>query len=124
MRNGILLIALAFAVTLAIVVGNRLSNEATAVLVGALCGISATLPVSLALFIAMNRNWGHSENNQTIRPEYPAPRGYAPQTPVVVISPPPTAPSPYGYYGSPYFLPAQVNDAPPGAREFKIVGDE
>jgi hypothetical protein len=90
-----------------------------------LCGISATLPVSLALFIAMSRNWGRDVNRDAATRQYDSPRGYAPpQPPVVIISPPQATPSPYNYSASPYFLPAQLDDASPGAREFKIVGDE
>ncbi len=58
MRNGILVVAVTFAISLAIVVGNRLPGEALAVIVGAFCGISASIPVSIGLVIAASRNRG------------------------------------------------------------------
>jgi hypothetical protein len=42
--GGLLLV---FTVTLAIIVGNRLSNEALGVLAGAVCGVGAAIPTSL-----------------------------------------------------------------------------
>jgi len=126
MRNGIFLVVIAFAVTLAIVVGNRLSNEAMAVVVGVVCGISATIPISVGLLIAASRHWGQSEGPREIGYDYEA-RRYAAQPPVVVISPPQVAQSPYTY---PYYpnrtfsLPAPMNDAPLNAHQFKIVGEE
>ncbi|MBI5304930.1 MAG: hypothetical protein HY868_22545 [Chloroflexi bacterium] len=117
LRNAGLLVALVFAVTLAIIVGNRLSNEAMAVLVGALCGISATLPVSLALMVAINKNWGRGESR---REEY---ESRPMQPPVYIIAPPQAAPWQSGFPMDQTFLPpnAPTLGAP---REFKIVGDE
>ncbi len=127
MRNILALVGVAFAVALAVVVGNRLSNEAMAVIVGALCGISASIPVSVALVIAMSRNWGQPDREeQTPAPYYGDTRGYGPQPPVIVISPPQPmqTPYPYPYSGSPYFLPPPMAEPPAGSREFKIIGDE
>ncbi len=115
----ILFPALAFTVALAVIVGNRLSNEAIAVVVGAVCGISASIPVSVALVIAASRNWGRIEK----MPEQYAPPRYPTQPPVIVISPPQQQPSPYSGYGNQFYLPpgAPEQGAP---REFKIIGDE
>jgi hypothetical protein len=123
MRNGLILAGLAFAVALAIIIGNRLSDEAIAVVVGAICGISASIPVSLALVIAASKNWGRDEGPREIGYDYGAHR-YTPQPPqILVVSPPPPAPSPYGFAPSPYYLPPGAPDI--GApREFKIIGDE
>ena len=70
MRNGIILIGIAFAVALAAVVGNRLSNDALAVVVGAVCGISASIPVTIGLVIAASRNWGREEGVREIGYDY------------------------------------------------------
>jgi hypothetical protein len=51
------LVAMAFAVTLAAVVGRRLSDEALAVLAGAVCGVGAAIPTSL-LIVAVTRRGG------------------------------------------------------------------
>ena len=123
MRNGIILAGIAFAVALAVIVGNRLSNEAMAVVVGAVCGISASIPVSIALVIAASKNWGRDEAPpREIGYDYGAHR-YAPQPPqILVVSPPPAQP-PYGFPQNQYYLPPGAPDM--GApRDFKIIGDE
>ncbi len=123
MRIVAVLVAMAFAVTLTIVIANRLSNEAIAVIVGAVCGISATIPISLGFAIAAARNWGQREPPA---PYEPYPQSRAPQPPVIVIAPPQSQASPYGPYAAgqaPLYL--SPNAPPPGApRDFKIVGDE
>ena len=123
MRIVAVLVAMAFAVTLAIVIANRLSNEAMAVIVGAVCGISATIPISLGFAIAASRNWGQREASGPYG-AYEQPR--APQPPVIVIAPPQQQPSPYGPYAAgqaPLYL--SPSAPPPGApRDFKIIGDE
>lgn len=121
MKNGIIIVGVAFAVALAAVVGNRLSNDALAVVVGAVCGISATIPVTLGLVIAASRNWGREEPIREIGYDYGAHR-YAPQPPVVILAPP-QAQLPYGYSPSQFVAPmsAPALGAP---REFKIIGEE
>lgn len=54
--NKIILAATALAVTVMVlvVIGNRLSDEALAVLAGAACGVGAAIPTSL-LVIAVSR---------------------------------------------------------------------
>lgn len=119
MRNAILLGSLAFAITLAILVGNRLSSEAMAVATGALCGISASIPATLALFIAMNRHWGRAPSEHET-----SPRQYAPPPPVIVVAPPQMPTNPYGNYPSSFYLPPTINEGANRGREFKIVGEE
>ena len=120
MRNGIFIIGIVFAATLAYVVGNRLSNEAMAVVVGALCGISASIPVSIALFIAASRNWGRAEvasREETMEP----PRTYAPQPPFVVIAPPQFNPA---QFQPPQYFPTPMPNNMLESRDFKIIGEE
>lgn len=121
MRNGLILAAIAFAVALAVIVGNRLSNDALAVVVGTVCGISASIPVSIALIIAASRNWGRADaEREDASPRYAAP------PPVVVIAPPQQNPVAYPYANAPLYLPPTLDAVPaPGSpREFKIVGEE
>jgi hypothetical protein len=121
MRNGIFVIGIVFAASLAYVVGNRLSPEAMAVVVGALCGISASIPVSIALFIAASRNWGQGE---TTRPQaVEPPRAYAPQPPFIVIAPPQFNPQQYPQLPPQYF-PAPMPNNMIESRDFKIIGEE
>jgi hypothetical protein len=73
------LAGIASAVTLAAVVGNRLSDEALAVLAGAVCGVGAAIPTSL-LIVAVSR-----------RRDEPRAQSMPPQAaypPVVVVAPP------------------------------------
>ena len=124
MRNGIILAGIVFAVALAVIVGNRLSDEAMAVVVGAVCGISASVPVSVALVIAASRNWGRDTGQGPREVEYDyGTHRYAPQPPqILVVSPPPQA-TLGGYPSNQYYLPPGAPDV--GApRNFKIVGDE
>jgi hypothetical protein len=124
MRNGIILAAIAFAVALAVIVGNRLSNEAMAVVVGAVCGISASVPVSIALVIAASKNWGRAPGPREVEYDYGAHR-YAPQPPqILVVSPQQVNPSAYPFSNPPQYFPPTIDDARYSPREFKIIGDE
>ena len=124
MRNGIILAGIAFAVALAVIVGNRLSNDAMAVVVGAVCGISASIPVSVALVIAASRNWGREQGPREVEYDYGTHR-YAPQPPqILVVSPQPQPPAPYGYAPNQYYPTPQIDDAARSSRQFKIIGDE
>jgi hypothetical protein len=122
MRNSIVLAGIAFAGTLAVVIGSRLSNEALAVVVGAVCGVSASIPVSLALVLAVGRNWGRPELPREIGYDYES-RRYAPQPPMVVVSPPQNPTAPYAYPQSLYYGPTGGSLAE-SQRSFKIVGED
>lgn len=108
MRNGIILIGIAFAVALAAVAANQLSDQALAVVVGATCGISASIPVTIGLLLAVSRNW-----------DYYGARRNAAQPPMVIFTPPQQAQRPYGFPQNQSIAPAL--GAP---REFKIIGGE
>lgn len=70
----------AFGVTLAVVIGNRLSDEALAVLAGAVCGVGAAIPTSLLILSVTRRR-------EEVRVLPPAPsQGVYP--PVIVVAPP------------------------------------
>jgi hypothetical protein len=98
----------AFVITLAVIVGTRMSTEAMAVVIGVVCGVAAGIPTSLLVVAVTNRRTGERVPVQHRR-EYP---------PVVVIQP--------GQSGSAY---AQLPYLPPmgattGARNFHVVGEE
>jgi len=118
MRNGLILVGIAFAVGLAYFLGNRLSNEAMAVVVGAVCGISASIPVSIGLVIASSNNWGRREQAEY---SYTVNR-YMPRPPVMLIQPP-QAQVPMAPQGQ-YYFPKPTPQAAPEPREFKIVEDK
>ncbi len=104
------LMVLAFAVTLAVVIGNRLSDEALAVLAGAVCGVGAAIPTSL-LIIAVSRR-RDEENKSRVQP--PAPQGVYP--PVVVVAPPGGQQRPNAWNYLPPSLTAPIQ------RNFTVVG--
>ena len=75
MKNLLILAIAAFAITLAIVVGNRMSAEAMAVVVGIVCGVAASIPMSVLILILTHR-LGRREEARRL--DYP---------PVVVVNP-------------------------------------
>jgi hypothetical protein len=101
------LVAMAFAVTLAVIVGNRLSDEALAVLAGAVCGVGAAIPTSL-LIVAVSRR----RDEQRAQPSMP--QGAYP--PVVVVAPPGGQQRPSDWN----MLPPSL--AAPMQRHFTVVG--
>ncbi len=104
--------ALAFAVTLAIVVGNRLSDEAISVLVGAVCGVGAAIPTSL-IIVAVTRRQDKQEHRN-----YQSPNPAASYPPVIVVAPP-------GGQNGEYWraLPSSFNaSGAPSRRRFTVVG--
>ncbi|MDY7078460.1 MAG: hypothetical protein SXV54_16210 [Chloroflexota bacterium] len=105
------LMATAFAVTLALVVGNRLSDEALAVLAGAVCSVGAAIPTSLlVVVVSRRRDEGHVDRTQqpsTLQGMYP---------PVVVVAPPGGQQRPGDWNTFSPALPAPVE------RQFTVVG--
>jgi hypothetical protein len=115
-------VGLGFAVTLAAVVGQRLSAEAMAVVIGVIAGVAASIPTSLIVV------WFASRSNaiHTVV-EMPMPRAAEPEPRIVVVTPPPQPmPAGYGYaapagqagYASAGYAPQAI--LPP--RRFTVVG--
>jgi hypothetical protein len=101
----------AFSVALAVVVGNRMSAEAMAVVIGVVCGVAASIPMS-GVILALSRQR---------RPEVPA----EPRTPagpaVYLVAPGSTTQpvSPWPDYGR--IIPTSVMPAP---REYRVIGGD
>jgi hypothetical protein len=110
-----ILLALVFAITLAIVVGKRMSAEAMAVVVGVVCGVAASIPTSVLLLLAVSKR---DRQPQDDRDQASTQRNYPP---VVVVQgggqPGLTAGS-----GAGYWPPAL--SAPPARRDFHVVGGD
>jgi hypothetical protein len=104
------LVAMPFAVTLAVIVGSRLSDEALAVLAGAVCGVGAAIPTSL-LIVAVSRR----QDERRVQPPAPQPGLYPP---VVVVAPPGGQQRPSDWNMLPPSLAAPVQ------RHFTVVGGE
>ena len=118
---------LAFAVTLAVVVGQRLSSEAMAVVIGVIAGVAASIPTSLIVVWVATRSLAANRGAA----EAPAARPAAPPQVIVVQSPAPAAPHypasvlsggyPAGGY-APEGLPFSPYARP--ARQFTVLGGD
>src|SRR6185503_5604315 len=84
-----LILGLAFVVTLAVIVGQRLSSEAMAVIVGVVAGVAASIPTSLLVVWFANR--ALLTSRATVEMPVPAPTSRAapvePHPQIVVMSP-------------------------------------
>jgi hypothetical protein len=118
MKRTFAIIGAAFAVALAVVIGNRMSADAMAVVVGVICGVLASIPTSLLLIWALGRRgYGAGADAQARN------NAGAHYPPVVVVNPGPG----YGMpaYGPSPAPPLDRSLPPPGSpRTFKVVGDE
>jgi hypothetical protein len=113
-------VAVAFVTTLALVVGNRLSDEALGVLAGAVCGVGAAIPTSL-IVVAVTRRRDDPFPRGSVDLEdgmmhTPRQHGYPP---VIVVSPYGGQSWPGGWK-SPDYQPSSLRA--PLEREFTVVG--
>ena len=121
----LLLGVLAFAITLAIIIGQRLSTEAMAVLMGVVAGVAASIPTSLiVVWIAMQT---------MVKPQYiprPEPRGEPPPAAepprIVVVQQPVPGSTPASGYAQPNWGSAPYPMMPAPAlrppRKFTVIG--
>jgi hypothetical protein len=109
-------VAVSFVVTLGLVVGNRLSDEALGVLAGAVCGVGAAIPTSLIVVaVTMRRDRSDSRSAPGRSPgDWPRPNPYPP---VVVVSPPVGQQRPHQTWNA---LPPSLSA--PIERSFTVVG--
>ena len=108
MRKLAVVAVVAFVITLAVIVGTRMSSEAMAVVIGVVCGVAAGIPTSLLIVAVTNRRAGERGRPQLQR-DYP---------PVVVIQP---GQAGLTYPQLPYLSPTTPTV---GTREFRVVGEE
>ncbi len=131
-RAFLYLCLLAFVVTLAMIIGWRLSDQALAVIVGVVAGVAAGIPTSLiVVWLAMRaRSAPAAETawHDTGEPVAPARRA---QPQVIFVQTTPAAPPPPPAQRSLTVLPAYaspestaLNGLPLGPRHFTILGDE
>lgn len=96
-RTVLVLMGLVFSITLAVIVANRLSDEALAVLAGAVCGVGAAIPTSLLVVAVTQKRRGKSGGDR-YHDEEDDERNYRRQQqqypPVVVVAPPGGLPTP------------------------------
>jgi hypothetical protein len=112
MKRGIVVAALAFGVVLALVVGLRLETAGLGVLLGVVCGVLASLPVSLVLLWALARE---REARQRLEERHwQAERPAAVSPPVFILN--------SGHQADP--APQFPLVGAPTPRNFVIVGEE
>ena len=114
-RRGAFLrmIAIVLAVTLAVIVTNRISDEALAVLAGAVCGVAAAIPTSLIILAVLRRRETSNDRYEEPRAHPPA---YGAYPPIVVVAPPDRWQQSHGWSELPPSL------KPPSQRDFTVVG--
>lgn len=122
LRFAVFLLALAFSITLAVIIGTRLSEQALAVIVGVVAGVAASIPTSLLIVWFATRSAAAASIRTT-----PRERADGDESPrIVIVQPPPAPPSPIAdpyYHVSP---PNPARDRPPSPqrRTFTIIGGE
>lgn len=115
---GIVLLVV-FAVTLAVMIGNRMSAETLAVLVGIVCGVAASIPTGLLIMAVTRRPDSPPEQRQsrdTQRFARPSPREYPP---VIIVNPGGAGPTMSQWL--PPTLPALTSGE---GRRFRVIGQE
>jgi hypothetical protein len=132
-RTGLLLVLMISGAVLIYTVTARLSEQTIDVVVGLLCGVVASVPVSVGLLIALTRRHRDrivEEEEAGGDPEPVAPyAGYQsrhPYPPVIVITPQQgQLPGPYAGLLPPGAMPFGYDmNEPPTARDFKIIGED
>lgn len=110
------LLMLGFGVALAVVIGQRMSTDAMAVVIGVAVGVAASVPTSLLLVALLRRERG-SYRDTPPAPNYPA----LPQPNFIVIDP---AQFNRSQIGSNQPLPPLTASNDAGVRSLKVVGGD
>lgn len=135
------LLAVAFVVTLGVVVGTRMSSDAIAVLVGVIAGVAASIPCALLLLAVTRRQQSESQERYPAVSDPYADRGtnrygsgYEPRAPppVIVVTPGNAVPqqmAPWSTTSGPasgsVFDPYAYGSAQPQSRrKFRVMGFE
>lgn len=117
MKRLILVMGVTFAVTLAVVITNRLSDEALALIAGIVLGALAGIPTSLMAILAFQRSRREPAGTQPNG----LPHGGSPQPPIFIVT---------GAGAQPALPPAYPSPGPAsalalrGERTFTIIGEE
>ena len=111
MKKFVFVAGVAFTITLAVVVGVRMSPDAMAVVVGIVCGVLASIPTSAILV------WTLRVRDKQLEAQLSQGRSYGQYPPVVVVN----------GQGGPNGLNGGSVPALPGGnglRSFKVIGQE
>ncbi len=113
MKKLILPVLLAFGVTLAAIIGQRMSTDAMAVVIGVAVGVAASIPTSLLLVAMLRRerpSW-HTPDPYSQR-QLPAPQ----QQPIIMVTPP--------QWTAQTYIPPLPAGRAAGPREIQVIGAE
>lgn len=115
MKRFLYISGIVFVITLAVVMGTRMSADALAVVIGIICGVLASIPTSAMLV------WVMRQRDKQMEMQMGAMRPFGGQyPPVVVVNGQGT-----NGYGSTYAPPSLTAGPPPsGGRSFKVIGQE
>jgi hypothetical protein len=112
MKRFFFVVGVAFAVSLAVVIGTRMSPDAMAVVVGLVCGVLASVPTTtLMVWVLRQREKQEAHWRQSHLAQIP---------PVVVVN----GQGPNGHPGYPALPSLPAGSTSPGSRNFKVVGQE
>ena len=122
-------LGIAFSVTLAVIVGQRMSAEAMAVMIGVIAGVAASIPTSLIVVWFASRTTMPRTAPEAPMPA-PAPRPAEPAQPRIVVMAPAQPGPQLGYQNyAGYAAPAYPAYAPPALmqpalppRQFTVIG--
>ena len=123
-RLGFVFGMVAFGVTLAIIIGQRLSSEAMAVLLGVVTGIVSSIPTSLLIVWIATRNISKriDEVTQSVaRTAAPAPAPKEEPLPRVILMQQPVAPTVNAYPPQSGWAPLAASPMNP-PRHFTVIG--
>ncbi len=119
MKHWIVPLMLGFGITMAVLIGKRMSTDAMAVVVGVAVGVAASVPTSLLLIALLRRERQSWHREEPPPPPYPMMQQ---QPPVIILNPNDLA----RYNGqNPYvpLPPPQLMDDG-GLRRLRVVGDD
>ena len=114
MKKFLFVVGVAFTVTVAVVVGVRMSSDAMAVVVGIVCGMLASVPTSAILV------WTLRVRDKQLEAQLGTGRQYGQYPPVVVVN----GQHPNGANRIHGPQPAVLSGGNNGARNFKVIGQE
>ena len=131
-KQLIVLLTVAFVVTLGVVVGTRMSSDAIAVLVGVIAGVAASIPCALLLLVVTRRQQNAAQASRTTSysDRYPDDPAYAqrPAPPPVIVVTPGSAPQQVAAWGATVegtATPAYgYGGQPQSQRQFRVMGYE
>lgn len=114
MKQFFYIVGVTFAVTLAVVIGIRLSSDAMAIVLGVVCAVLASVPSSLVLI------WVLRQRDRQLEAQLGQMRQYGQYPPIVVVN----GQGQEGMNGHPPSALTNGGTASLNGRNFKVIGQE